>query len=72
VTLVSLVSAELNRPAGHAEPEAVDDGALGPEFAGRRAEGDEQRREVLGARVGEAAGRVADALGEVSRRAAAK
>src|SRR5882724_3568610 len=50
-------SAELHRPAGHAEPEAVDDGALGVHFVLGRAEGDEQRGEVLGARVGQAADR---------------
>src|SRR6266702_3791987 len=34
-------SAELNRTPGHAVPEPVDDGALGDQFVGCRAEGDE-------------------------------
>jgi hypothetical protein len=38
-------------------PEPVDDGPLGDQFVGGRAEGDEQRGEVFGPGVGEAAGR---------------
>src|SRR5579859_1833087 len=51
------LSAELYRAPRHAEPEAVDDRALGGQLVRGRAERDEQRREVFGAGVGEAAGR---------------
>lgn len=50
-------SAELHRALRQTQPEAVDDAAPLIELALGRAQGHEQRREVLRARVGEAARR---------------
>src|SRR5215469_1668331 len=49
--------ADLDGAFGQAEPEAVDDGACPGQFAGGGAERDEQRGEVLGARMGQPRGR---------------
>src|SRR5690606_9694484 len=61
-------SAELHRPLGQPHPEPVDHGLLFPELTRgvRGAHGDEERGEVLGARVGELARR--RLAGEVEQR----